>query len=47
VHPDGLVMTANHAVEGVHSITLRFLSGEKLAATLERTSPQELRAASA
>ncbi len=32
-------MTANHAVEGMRSITLRFLSGEKLAATLERTSP--------
>jgi S1-C subfamily serine protease len=39
VHPDGFVMTANHAVEGVHSITVRFLSGEQLAATLERTEP--------
>jgi S1-C subfamily serine protease len=39
VHPDGLVMTTNHAVEGAHSIMLRFLSGAKLAATVERTDP--------
>lgn len=39
VHPDGFVMTANHAVEGVRSIVVRFLSGEKITATLERTDP--------
>jgi len=39
VHPDGLVLTAGHAVAGAHAITLRFASGEELAATLERTAP--------
>jgi hypothetical protein len=36
VHPDGLVLTARHAVAGAHAITLRFVSGEERPATLER-----------
>jgi hypothetical protein len=40
VDPAGLVLTANHAVETAHAITLRFLSGEERAATLERAAPE-------
>ncbi len=40
VHPDGLVLTASHAVAGAHAITLRFPSGEERAATLERAAPE-------
>jgi S1-C subfamily serine protease len=39
VHPDGLVLTASHAVAGAHAITLRFASGEERAATLARAEP--------
>jgi S1-C subfamily serine protease len=39
VHPDGLVVTANHAVAGAHAITLRFVSGDERAATLELAEP--------
>ncbi len=40
VHPDGLVLTASHAVAGAHAITLRFPSGEERAATLERAADE-------
>jgi hypothetical protein len=40
VHPDGLVLTASHAVAGAHAITLRFASGEERAATLARVEPE-------
>jgi hypothetical protein len=39
VDPDGLVLTAAHAVEGAHAITLRFATGDERAATVERRAP--------
>jgi S1-C subfamily serine protease len=39
VHPDGWLLTAAHAVEGAHAITLRFVSGDARAATVARTAP--------
>lgn len=39
VDPDGLVLTAAHAVEGAHAITLRFASGDEVTATVERVDP--------
>jgi len=40
VHPDGLVLTAHHAVAEAAAITLRFASGDELAATVERSAPE-------
>jgi S1-C subfamily serine protease len=40
VHPDGLVLTAHHAVAEAVAITLRFERGDERAATVERSAPE-------
>lgn len=40
VHPEGLVLTAHHAVAEAVAITLRFANGDEHAASVERTDPE-------